>query len=318
MNEQTESQPEIWQAEIDETVRSLSFDELATLISSGMLLRGDKVRRGNLRWLEAGRVPALDAYFAYADARAATAEPVIEPPIEAEVRALFSDPVPKPVFSGSSVVKSFAYVLLLSLVFTYLWMYYRDAADRAKRNAVAGRVDTQSIRDLEVEYGVEKKFLTNQLAAADREIAQFTAAAPVSQLSPAPNISMCYRYKSIEHPETYSFENSAPPEAGKELDTECVKYQRDMAQKRVQIDEQHRKRRSEGALKKRSEIAGQLEDLESEMESERVRLAEGFYMAAAKGRFYYGFIPIFLILVSLNTTRIVLRKKFAQPLQSLN
>jgi hypothetical protein len=313
MNEQTERPEDTWQAEIDETIRSLSFDELAALISSGMLLRGDKVRRGNLRWLEAGRVPSLDAYFAYADARAVTAKPVIEPPKETEVPALFSETVAKPAVSGSSVIKSFAYVLLLSLVFTYLWMYYRDAADRAKRNAVAGRVDTQSVRDLEVEYGVEKKFLTDQLAAADREIVQFAAGAPVSQLSPDANISMCYRYKSIERPETYSFQKNGPPQAEKELDMECVKYQRDMAQKRVQIDEQHRKRRSEGALKKRSEIAGQLEDLESELESERVRLAEGFYMAAAKGRFYYGFIPIFLILVTLNATRIVLRKKIASP-----
>jgi hypothetical protein len=319
MNEQTEKPRDVWQAEIDEKVHNLSFDELAALISSGMLLRQDKVRRGDLRWLEAGRVPALDAYFAYADARETPAGPVTEEPKETWVLDDVSEAAPVAArVSTPSHVKSFACVLLLSLVFTYLWMYYRDAADRAQRNALAGRADVQSVRDLELEYGVEKKFLTDQLTSADHEIAQLPAG-PVSQLSPAVDTSMCYRfiYKPIEQHETYPF-GRRPPETEKVLDTECVSYQREMAQKRVQNEEKYRNRRKESLLNKRTEVSGQLEDLESETDMERRRLTESFYMAAGKSRFYYGFIPIFLVLVTLNTGRIILRKKIAPPLRGLN
>lgn len=318
MNEQTESQPEIWQAEIDKTVHTLSFDELAALIPPGMLLRGDKVRRGNLRWLEAGRVPALDAYFAYADAKAETVEPPVEgpkdtgiPPVVSEVAA-----APPSVVSNSSLVKSFVYVLLLSLVFTYLWMYYRDARDRAERAAVAGvRGDPESIREVEANYETRKKFLVDQNVYTDRTLAQLNAES--SKLTPTVNTSMCYQFRNVPRDTPYVFD-SVQPAVERELDPKCVEQQKANARKQAVLAERDRNRMKADLSAKRAEFAADLQELESETESERERLTQGFYMAAAKGRFYYGFIPIFLIMVILNITRIILRKKIVQPLPTLS
>jgi hypothetical protein len=314
MNEQTESRPEIWQAEIDETVHTLSFDELAALISSGMLLPGDKVRRGNLRWLEAGRVPALDAYFAYAEAKKATAAPPVERPKNIDVPPVVSEAAAAPfsVVSNSSLIKSFVYVLLLSLVFTYLWMYYRDAKDRTERAAAAGvRGNPESIREVEANYETRKKFLVDQNVYTERTLAQLNAES--AKLTPAVNISMCYQYRNVPPSSPYSF-NNAPPSVERELDPLCVERQKASAHKEAMLVERDRVRMKADLSAKRAEFAVDLQELESETESERERLTQGFYMAAAKSRFYYGFIPIFLILVTLNTARIVLRKKIAKPL----
>jgi len=314
MNEQTESHPEIWQAEIDETVRSLSFDQLAALISSGMLLPGDKVRRGNLRWLEAGRVPALDAYFAYANARAVVGPP-IEGPKDIEIPPVVSEAAAAPpsAVSNSSVVKSFVYVLLLSLVFTYLWMYYRDAKDRAQRAAVAGvRGDPESIREVEANYETRKKFLVDQSVYTEKTLAQLNAES--TKLTPTVNISMCYQFRNVPRDTPYTFD-SVQPAVERELDPRCVEQQKANARKQAMLAERDRNRMKADLSNKRAEVAADLQELESETESERLRLTEGFYMAAAKGRFYYGFIPIFLILVTLNTTRLVLKKKIARPLR---
>lgn len=60
-----EHQPEqeIWQVEANSEIYQGSFDELSKWIEEGSLLRADKVRKGNLRWIEAGRVPSLAAVF---------------------------------------------------------------------------------------------------------------------------------------------------------------------------------------------------------------------------------------------------------------
>jgi len=60
-----EKQPEqeIWQVEANSEIYQGSFAELSQWIEEGSLLRADKVRKGNLRWIEAGRVPALAAVF---------------------------------------------------------------------------------------------------------------------------------------------------------------------------------------------------------------------------------------------------------------
>ena len=315
MNEQKESQPEIWQAEIDETVQTLSFDELAALISSGMLLPGDKVRRGNLRWLEAGRVPALDAYFAYADAKAEIAGPPVERPKSIGIPPVVSEATAAPtsVVSNSSVVKSFVYVLLLSLVFTYLWMYYRDAKDRTERAAVAGvRGDPESIREVEANYETRKKFLVDQSVYTERTLAQLNAES--TKLTPTVNTSMCYQFRNVP-PNTHYHFDSLQPAVERELDPLCVEQQKANAHKQAVLAERDRVRMKADLSAKRAEVVADLQELESETESERERLTQGFYMAAAKGRFYYGFIPIFLILVTLNTTRIVLKKKIARPLR---
>lgn len=54
---------ENWQAEVNGQIYEASFEELAQWISEGAILRQDKVRRGNLRWLEAGKIPLLIEFF---------------------------------------------------------------------------------------------------------------------------------------------------------------------------------------------------------------------------------------------------------------
>lgn len=54
---------ETWQVEVGGQVYETNFEELVNWISEGSLMRADKVRRGNLRWLEAGKIPTLDGFF---------------------------------------------------------------------------------------------------------------------------------------------------------------------------------------------------------------------------------------------------------------
>jgi len=54
---------EIWQLEIDGQAYDAKFSELTQWITEGNLNRADKVRRGSLRWLEAGKIPALIPFF---------------------------------------------------------------------------------------------------------------------------------------------------------------------------------------------------------------------------------------------------------------
>ncbi len=54
---------EIWQVEVNGQVYDSTFSELTVWIAEDSLLESDKVRRGNLRWLEAGKVPPLVPFF---------------------------------------------------------------------------------------------------------------------------------------------------------------------------------------------------------------------------------------------------------------
>jgi hypothetical protein len=54
---------EIWQVEVNGQIYETTFGELPTWIADDALVETDKVRRGNLRWLEAGRVPSLVPFF---------------------------------------------------------------------------------------------------------------------------------------------------------------------------------------------------------------------------------------------------------------
>ncbi|MBK8150334.1 MAG: hypothetical protein IPK58_19595 [Acidobacteria bacterium] len=54
---------EIWQIDIGDQVYEATFEVLTQWIGEGSLLPQDKVRRGNLRWIEARRVPALVPFF---------------------------------------------------------------------------------------------------------------------------------------------------------------------------------------------------------------------------------------------------------------
>lgn len=59
----TEQIQEIWQVDANGKIFETNFAEMTTWIDEGALLRQDKVRKGNLRWIEAGKVPALIAVF---------------------------------------------------------------------------------------------------------------------------------------------------------------------------------------------------------------------------------------------------------------
>lgn len=54
---------EVWQVDVNGTVYEAAFGELPEWIDGGSLLPGDKVRKGNLRWIEARRVPSLVPFF---------------------------------------------------------------------------------------------------------------------------------------------------------------------------------------------------------------------------------------------------------------
>jgi hypothetical protein len=54
---------EVWQVEVGGQVYEAPFAELATWIGEGSLHPEDKVRRGNLRWVEARLVPGLIPFF---------------------------------------------------------------------------------------------------------------------------------------------------------------------------------------------------------------------------------------------------------------
>ena len=67
---------EMWQVEVNGQVYDTTFAELTVWIAESSLLENDKVRRSNLRWLEAGKVPPLVPFFnAKADG---TAPPAVQ------------------------------------------------------------------------------------------------------------------------------------------------------------------------------------------------------------------------------------------------
>ncbi len=58
-----EQTQEKWQVEANGSIYDTSFVEMTSWIDQGSLFRQDKVRKGNLRWIEAGKVPSLVAVF---------------------------------------------------------------------------------------------------------------------------------------------------------------------------------------------------------------------------------------------------------------
>ena len=59
----TQNLNEIWQVEVGGQVYEAPFAELGDWIGEGSLHPTDKVRKGNLRWIEARRVPLLVPFF---------------------------------------------------------------------------------------------------------------------------------------------------------------------------------------------------------------------------------------------------------------
>ncbi len=63
-----ETNQELWEVEANGQVYQTDFAEMTTWIGEGALLRIDRVRRANLRWIEAGKVPSLIEFFNTKDA----------------------------------------------------------------------------------------------------------------------------------------------------------------------------------------------------------------------------------------------------------
>jgi hypothetical protein len=59
---------EVWHVEAGGQVYETNLGEIEQWIAEGSLLRIDRVRKGNLRWIEAGKVPALTDFFNAKDA----------------------------------------------------------------------------------------------------------------------------------------------------------------------------------------------------------------------------------------------------------
>lgn len=58
-----QSANEIWQVEVHGIIYEAPFAELSDWIDGGSLQPDDKIRRGNLRWIEARKVPSLMPFF---------------------------------------------------------------------------------------------------------------------------------------------------------------------------------------------------------------------------------------------------------------
>lgn len=54
---------EIWHVDVQNRIYEASHDEVIEWIKEGAILPEDKVRRGNLRWLSASKVPEFNRYF---------------------------------------------------------------------------------------------------------------------------------------------------------------------------------------------------------------------------------------------------------------
>ena len=54
---------DIWQIQVNERVYDANFEEVVEWINEGAILPEDKIRRGNLRWIKANKVPELYEYF---------------------------------------------------------------------------------------------------------------------------------------------------------------------------------------------------------------------------------------------------------------
>ena len=83
---------EIWQIDVNGQIYEAPFNEMAQWIAEGSLLRGDKVRKGSLRWIEAGRVPTLVTFFNAKDSGNPIL-PVVSTTVEEPQNASFHSPV---------------------------------------------------------------------------------------------------------------------------------------------------------------------------------------------------------------------------------
>ena len=94
--------PETWQADVGGQLYETDFETITQWIREGSLLPQDQVKRGNLRWIEARKVPALIKYFAAAEeglTLSSTESQTALPPLKAEAAAagqIYAEPFESP------------------------------------------------------------------------------------------------------------------------------------------------------------------------------------------------------------------------------
>ena len=84
---QEQNLKDMWQVDVNGTIYEAAFSELGDWIGGGSLLPEDKVRKGNLRWIEARKVPSLVPFF---NAKASGQ------PIPVQVSTTVAEPLPEP------------------------------------------------------------------------------------------------------------------------------------------------------------------------------------------------------------------------------
>ncbi len=89
---------EQWQVEAEGRIFDTTFDEMIVWIREGSLLPQDKVRKGNLRWIEASKVPSLNSVFNAAASGIDLPPPVVtvSAPVET-VSSLVEPPISLPL-----------------------------------------------------------------------------------------------------------------------------------------------------------------------------------------------------------------------------
>lgn len=278
-----------WYVEIGGEALEVSFDALVRLASSGELTRETRVRRGDLRWREAGRVPTLAQHFPKETITEAGSSPASADRVELPV--LIPTSSRPPAVSGAVLVKGTIGVLVLSLFITYLWMYHRGKTDAA----VA--VKLPEVQQVQAGYEKEKKFLEDQLAANQKALAALDSV-PRSQLRGA-DTSQCYINKYSKHgpPNPATGEGwTEPVVIGREFDERCAEKLRNAAEQRAKIEETLIKTRREDLQKEKAELTASLRDLDIDSKGEQALIITETQSTASQERFHSTFIPVLMVL----------------------
>ena len=99
-------QNDIWQVFAGGRFFKVDFVELTNWIAQNSLLPSDLVRKGNLRWIEAGKIPALQKYFS-GELRPLENPQLEEKAIQFNLEVCFFHEKKEAVFICKKCVKSF-------------------------------------------------------------------------------------------------------------------------------------------------------------------------------------------------------------------
>lgn len=99
---------ELWQVEAEGRIFDTTFDEMIVWIREGSLLPQDKVRKGNLRWIEASKVPSLNSVFNTAASGTDLPPPVVTVSAPFQASEAISSPVELPLAATTATFQAAA------------------------------------------------------------------------------------------------------------------------------------------------------------------------------------------------------------------